>query len=178
MWCSAADTHLKLLDRAVSGACFLTGSVFARDIAHRRSVTVLCVCCIRSGGTRCTRLMVLYLDRMCQGGYTRCSGCTSVHSCIASLQNLAVSQDIYSPISVPLEQSCWPCIRWCGTLGFQEQGQCFFIGLSCSIVTIVFYYFSHSLLSVNRLVLWAGVFILIWCRLQITLSQPCTADLF
>ena len=25
VWCSAADTHLKLLDRAVSGAWFLTG---------------------------------------------------------------------------------------------------------------------------------------------------------
>ena len=31
--CSAADTHLKLLDRAVSGARFLTGRVFECDIA-------------------------------------------------------------------------------------------------------------------------------------------------
>ena len=43
VWCSAADTHLKLLDRAVSGARFLTGSVFECDISHRRSVTVLCM---------------------------------------------------------------------------------------------------------------------------------------
>ena len=28
VWCSAADTHLKLLDRPVSGARFLTGGVF------------------------------------------------------------------------------------------------------------------------------------------------------
>ena len=41
VWCSAADTHLKLLDRAVSGARFLTGGVFECDIAHRRSVPVL-----------------------------------------------------------------------------------------------------------------------------------------
>ena len=27
-WCSAADTHLKLLDRAVTGARFLTMGVF------------------------------------------------------------------------------------------------------------------------------------------------------
>ena len=39
---SAADTHLKLLERAVSGAWFLTGGVFECDIAHRRSVAVLC----------------------------------------------------------------------------------------------------------------------------------------
>ena len=43
VWCSAADTHLKLLDRAISGARFLTGGVFECDIAHRRSVAVLCM---------------------------------------------------------------------------------------------------------------------------------------
>ena len=43
MWCSAANTHLKLLDPAVSGARFLTGGVFKFDIAHRRSVAVLCM---------------------------------------------------------------------------------------------------------------------------------------
>ena len=41
VWCSAADTHLKLLDRAVTCARFLTGGVFECDIAHRRSVAVL-----------------------------------------------------------------------------------------------------------------------------------------
>ena len=43
VWCSAADTHLKLLDRAVSDARFLTGGVFECGIAHRRSVAVLCM---------------------------------------------------------------------------------------------------------------------------------------
>ena len=43
MWCSAADTHLKLLNRAVSGARFLTGGVFECDISPRRSVAVLCM---------------------------------------------------------------------------------------------------------------------------------------
>ena len=28
VWCSASDTHLKLLERAVSGARFITGGVF------------------------------------------------------------------------------------------------------------------------------------------------------
>ena len=41
MWCSAADTLLKLQDRVVSGASFLTAGVFERDIVHRRSVAVL-----------------------------------------------------------------------------------------------------------------------------------------
>ena len=43
MWCSAADTHLKLQDRVVSVASFLTGCVFECDLAHRRSVSVLCL---------------------------------------------------------------------------------------------------------------------------------------
>ena len=43
VWCSDADTHLKLLDRAISGARFLTGGVFQCDISHRRSVAVLCM---------------------------------------------------------------------------------------------------------------------------------------
>ena len=43
VWCSAADTHIKLLDRVVSDASFLTGRVFKCDLAHRRSVTVLCM---------------------------------------------------------------------------------------------------------------------------------------
>ena len=56
---------VKLLDRAVSGARFLTGVCL--------NVTFLivdpwqsCVCFIRSGVTRCTLFMVLSLDRMCQ----------------------------------------------------------------------------------------------------------------
>ena len=41
MQCSPANTHLKLLDRAVSGASFLTRGVFECDLAHRQSVAVL-----------------------------------------------------------------------------------------------------------------------------------------
>ena len=96
VWCSAADTRLKLLGRAVSGS------------PHRVFVDPWqsCVFFIRSGVTRRTLLMVLYLDRMCQPGYTRCSGRASVHLCTASLQNLAVQQDFYSILGVPLERSC------------------------------------------------------------------------
>ena len=39
----AADTHLKLLDRVVIGASFLTGCMFECDLAHRRFVAVLCM---------------------------------------------------------------------------------------------------------------------------------------
>ena len=43
VWCLAADTHLELLDRELGGARCLTGSVFECDIAHHRSVAVLCM---------------------------------------------------------------------------------------------------------------------------------------
>ena len=90
VWCSAANTHLKLLDRAVSGARSLTGGVFECDIAHRRSVAVLCMLY----KIRCNPMHPLnsalpgpYVP---VAGYTRCSGCTSEHLCTTSLQNLAV----------------------------------------------------------------------------------------
>ena len=37
VWCSAADTHLKLLDRAVSGARVLTGDLFE---SHKLSSSI------------------------------------------------------------------------------------------------------------------------------------------
>ena len=35
VWCSAADTHLNLMERVVSGVSILTGGVFECVIAHR-----------------------------------------------------------------------------------------------------------------------------------------------
>ena len=43
MSCSVANTYLKLQDCVVSGASFLTEFVFECDVAHRRSVVVLCL---------------------------------------------------------------------------------------------------------------------------------------
>ena len=105
VWCSAADTHHKLLDRAVSVARFLTGGVFERDISRRRSVAFLCMLY----KIRCNPVHPLngaLPDRMCQCGYTRCSGRTSVNLCTASLQILAVQQNLYSILGVLLERSC------------------------------------------------------------------------
>ena len=43
VWCSAADTNLKLLDSVVSGACFLAGGVLNCNLSHSRSVAMLCM---------------------------------------------------------------------------------------------------------------------------------------
>ena len=49
MWYSTADTQLKLQDRVVGGARFLTGGVCQCGISHRRSVAALFmlykICC-------------------------------------------------------------------------------------------------------------------------------------
>ena len=155
VWCSAADTHLKLLNRAVCGARFLTVWVFEYDIAHRRSVAVLCMLY----KIRCNPMQALncalhgpYVPVLVTCGALVAHRYTYLYT--ASLQNIAVQQDFYSTLGVPLERSCWPRIRRCGTGGFQEQGQCFFIGLSSSVSTMILYSFSLSLISVYRLVLW------------------------
>ena len=103
VWCSAADTHLKLLDRAANGARFLTGGVFECDIGHRRSVAVLCMLY----KIRCKAMYALngalpgpyVLVRVTRGALVthRCTICTAL------LQNLEVQQDFYSPLGVPEE---------------------------------------------------------------------------
>ena len=60
VWCSAADTHFKLLERVVTGASFITGGVFECNIAHLRFMAVLCML-YRSGVTRCTHFLVHYM---------------------------------------------------------------------------------------------------------------------
>ena len=102
VWCSAADTHLKLLDRAVSGARFLNGVCL--------SVTLLivdlwqfCVCFKRLDVTWCTLLMVLYLDCMCQVRVTR--GALVAHRYTYAPPRCRTLQ--YSRTFIPFSVSLW-----------------------------------------------------------------------
>ena len=63
VWCSAAYTHIKLLDRAVSGAQFLTLGVSECDISHSRSVAVLCMRKTRSLSNSISQTRLHKLDR-------------------------------------------------------------------------------------------------------------------
>ena len=87
VWCSAAVTHRKLLDRAVSGALLLSGCVFECDIAHRRSVAVLCMLYkIRCNPMHSLEDALPGPYCICASAcYTRCPGRTSVYLCAASL---------------------------------------------------------------------------------------------
>ena len=43
VWCSAADSHIKQLDRVVRSAGFLAGRVLECNLAHRRPIAELCM---------------------------------------------------------------------------------------------------------------------------------------
>ena len=78
--------------------------------------------------------------------------------------SVSLSNDLANPVFVVVRLK-----------GFQEQSECFFIGLSCSIPTIVFYYFQFLFfLSIDWYCL-AGVFGLIGCiSLSLSLALPTT----
>ena len=137
----------------VSGAQFLSGVCL--------TVTLLivdlwqyCACCIRAGITRCTLLMVLFLDRMCQCGLhvlpwsyigTLMRPLTVEPRSIARF--LFPSQCPTGKILLTPYSMVWDWL-------VSRARPMIFISLSCYIPTIIFYYFSLSLLSVYRLVSW------------------------
>ena len=136
MWCSAADTHLKLLDYAVCGAQFLIGGVFECDIAHRRSVAVLCMLY----KIRCNPM---HPDNDTQPGLyvpvrvTR--GALVAHRYTYVPPRCRTSQ--YRRTFVLLSVSLWndltaPVFDGVGLAGFKSRANVFFIGLGCSIPTI------------------------------------------
>ena len=122
-----------------------------------------CVCCTRSGVTRCTKFVALYLCLCASPGYTLCFDHTSVYLCASTLQNRAVPHDFYSPLSIPLERSGWPRIRWCGIGGFQEQVRCLFVGL-VALSFFVFDYFPFLFISTIGGLCGAGIFGLMGCQ--------------
>ena len=111
-----------------------------------------CVCFIRSCLTRCTLLMVLYLDHICQ-----CSGriCGATRACVTVRPHAVFWSHIGTLMHCLAAEPCstagllFPSLcpsltvlltSYCGTVGFQEQGQCFFIGLRCSIYSLLLFF--------------------------------------
>ena len=132
VWCSAADTHLRLLDRVVSGVSFLTGGVFECDLAHRRSVAVLCMPYkIRCNPMHplCGALSVPYVPVQDTLGAVIAHRFTYTPPCCRTSE--------YRRTFIPLSVSLWndlsdPVFDGVGHSDsiFQEQGQCLFIGLA------------------------------------------------
>ena len=135
-----------------------------------------CVCFIRSGVARCTLLMVLSLDRMCQRG---------LHAVLW----LHISKLMHSLAAEPCSTAglLFPFRCPSGTILLAQFSMVWDWRVSRAGPTLLYWpkllYPYYSLLlsfpfssCCNRLVLWGwGLRI---DRVYITLSQPCTADLF
>ena len=147
------------------------------DISHRRSVAVLCMLY----KIRCNP--VCPLNGALPGPYVPAPvtrGALVAHRYTYAPPRCRTFQ--YSKTSTPVQQERVEALHTAEPSStvwdwrVSRAGQCFFIGISCSIPTIVFYSFSIYLISVYRFVLsgWG----LRTNRVYTTLSQPCTADLF
>ena len=172
--CSAVDTHLKLLDRAVSGARFLTHCLIVAFLIVDPWQS--CVCFIGSGVTRCTLFMVSYLDRICQLGLHSVLWLhigTLMRSLAAEPCSTAgllfpswcpsgmILLTLYSMVWDWRFSRAWPILLYWSKLLYPYYS-----------LLLFFPFF----LSVYRLVLWGWG--LRTDRVYTTLYQPCTADLF
>ena len=115
--------------------------MFECDIVYRRSVPVSCM---------------LYKIRR-----------NSMHPLYGALPEPYVPVRVTRsavPVSISVERSWRPRIRWCGTGGFQEQDQCHFIGLAAHAILVSNwfpFFFFHS----KGWCCGAGVFGLLGCWL-------------
>ena len=175
VWCSAADTHLRLLDRVVSGVSFLTGSVFECDLAYLRSVAVLCMLY----KIRCNLMHPLYGALPVPYVPVRVTRGAVISHRFTYGRLLAVEPRSIAGL-------LFLCQHLCGTIlvtrcsmvwdwRVSRAGPMPFYWPNCSL-TFCLLLFSLSILSFYGLVLsgWG----LRTDRVLIALSQPCVANLF
>ena len=169
MWCSAADTHLKLLDRVVSDACLFAGGVLNSNLSHRRSVAMLCI---------------LYKIR-CNPMHPLCGALTVpfTHG------TLTAYRYTYAPPRCRTSQYRWTFIPyeylsatiWLTPYSMvwdwrvSRAGPMPFCWSSCSLLFCLQLFFL-SLLFLYRLVVWGWG--LRTDRVSISLSRSCIANLF
>ena len=171
VWCSVAETHLKLLDRAASGARFLTGGVFECDISHRRSVAVLCMLY----KIRCNSVHPLNGDL--PGPYVPAQ---VTHSALVAHRYTYAPPRCrtlqYSRTFIPFSVSLWndlanPVYDGVGLAGFKSRANAFFYRPK-----LLYPYYSLLLFLFFLSLGWycgAGVFRLIWCiSLSPSLALP------
>ena len=125
VWCAAADTHLKLLDRVVSGGSFLTEVVFWVWPCTSSTCWQYNVCCTRSGVTRCTLFMVLFPCRM-----FRCGFHAALHRYTYAPPRCRTSQ--YRRTFIPFSVSLWndlsdPVFDGVGLAGFNGRANSFLL---------------------------------------------------
>ena len=152
--CSAADTNLKLTTRPCCQWCLFSNWGVSLSVALLIvELWQYCVCSISSGVTGCTVFMVLDTRRSLVANWNT----YAAPRCITSNFHKT-----FIPLSVSLWNDLGDPVFWrCGTGRFPEQGQCFFISLSCIIRFFYILVFFPFWSSVYRLLRETGVFGLI-----------------
>ena len=174
MWCSAADTLLKLLDRVFSGACFLAGGVLNCNLSRRRSVAVLYML----HKIRCNPMHPLFGALPVPYVPVRVTcGALISHRYTYVLPRCRTSQYHKTFIlSQYLSGTIWMTpYSIVGDWRVSRAGPMPFCWPSCSLL-FVFNYFSISLLFLYRLVVWGWG--LRTDGVSISLSLPCIVNLF
>ena len=168
--CRYRVTHLKLLDRVFSSASFFTGCVIECDIAHIRSVALLCML-YKISVTRCTLYSVLYVPvRVTLGALV-------AHRYTYAPPRYRTSR--YRNTFISLSVSLWNGLAGSvfdgvGMSGVNSKASAFLLSKSAHS-HFVFYCFPSSSFF-YWLVLWGCG--LRTDRVQIALSQPCIANPF
>ena len=175
LWCSAADTHLKLLDRVISGACFLPGGVLNCNLSHRRSVAELCMLFkIRCNPKHpfCDALPVPYVQvRVTDGAFI-----ADRYSYAPTRSRTSQYRRTFIHLSVSLSGTIWftpYSMVWAWRVS--RAGITPFCWPSCSLLFCL-QLFPISLLFLYGLVVWGWGFRT--DRVSIYFSRPCIANLF
>ena len=117
VWCSAADSYLKLQDRVIRSTV-LSLAVFWSANLPIDDMKQCCECYIRLWITQCILWAVYCLWSMCRrvllvvlwlliGSRLR----------LLAAGLISTTEPACAPISVSLERSYWWCVWWCGTDG-------------------------------------------------------------
>ena len=147
VWCSGADTHLKLLDRVVSGACFIAGGVLNCDLSNRRYVAILCMLYeIRCNPKHplCGALPVPYVPvRVTRGALI-------AHRYTFAPPRCRTSQ--YLRAFIPLSVSLWndlvdPVFDDVGLEGFKSRSNALLLAYIVALSFFVFNYFPFLFFS-------------------------------
>ena len=126
MWCSAANSHLKLLDRVVRSGGFLAGGLEC-NLAHRRSVAELCMLFkIKSNPMRplSGALPLLYVPAC----VTRDALVAHRHSFAPPRCRTSHYRRTFVPLSVSLwNDLCDPVFDSAGLAGFKSRAYAFML---------------------------------------------------
>ena len=174
VWCSAAETHLKLLDReSVVPAFQLVACLTV--VFNIVDLWQYCVCCTRSGVTRSTHFVAFYLCLMCQSGLH-----AVLWSHIEILLRLPAAEP-HSTAGLLLPSQYLSGMIWLTPYlmvwdwRVSRTGPKPFCWPSCFLLFCL-QLFSLSLLFLYRLEVWGWG--LLTDRVSTSLSQPCIANLF